>query len=238
MDRPELHGVFRLELTEFAGQGASVKRFAEVFRIGSGPGEDAPLSGQIAQRLGRKGSAAESEDGDAAAGRHDQNCQSPAGRLIQIEIADGGRGVGIFFGAFEEFVELFLQHFAVDLLRFEVLLKQRVMPRAFTLQFSDLRGQIFDGGRLHRNRVRNYRSGLGIDFQRRLATRALDLKHSFRHATIVIQSETAGQNRRLRLTPSGGCACLSFDGDGRPVKRGAIREQVVIAASLLCRADA
>ena len=53
--------------------------------------------------------------------------------------------VGVFLGALEKLVELLFQYFTVGFLGFETLLKELLPAGAGTLQFGDLRGEIFDG---------------------------------------------------------------------------------------------
>jgi len=52
--------------------------------------------------------------------------------------------VRVFLGPLEEFVELLLEHLAVGLLGFKLLLKELFAARAFAFQLGDLGRQVFN----------------------------------------------------------------------------------------------
>ena len=86
-----------------------------------------------------------------------------AASSIEIDIALRRGRVGVLHRAFEEFVELLLQHLAVRFFGFEVLAKYLVAARALALELGYLGGQVFDGWRFYGNGVRNYRLSFRVD---------------------------------------------------------------------------
>jgi hypothetical protein len=116
-----------------------------------------------------------------------------AAKSVKIDIPFGRRQIRIFLGAFEELVEFLFEHLAVCLFGLELFPEDLFAAGAFPFKLGHLRSQIGDGGRLLRDRVSDYRSGFRIDFQDRLAARAWDLEHPFRHITIVNEDTKTGE---------------------------------------------
>ena len=106
--------------------------------------------------------------------------------------------IRIGFSLAQEFIELALQYFAVNLMIRKAFLKRILAPAGFSLQILYSRGQIFDRRRLDRLAMGDHGARLRIDVQGCIATRTLHLKKSadFRHFFMV-----AGIVKTNRLPP-------------------------------------
>ncbi len=65
--------------------------------------------------------------------------------LIQIDVALGGRQVGIFLGLAQQFVEFRIQNLAARFLGFELFTKDFIAAACFTFQLGDGGSEILDG---------------------------------------------------------------------------------------------
>src|SRR6188508_733646 len=81
--------------------------------------------------------------------------------------------VGVFFDLLEQRVELLVQHRLVIPLVLDVLLELVAALRLFLLYAADRGGEVFHGGGLRLNLVRDDGAGDGVDAQRGVTARTL-----------------------------------------------------------------
>jgi hypothetical protein len=118
--------------------------------------------------------------------------------LIQVDVALGGSHVGIFLGLPQQLVKFRIQNLAARFLGFELFAKDFIAAASLTLQLGDGSGEILDGRRFLMHFVGNNSACLRVDLEDRLATRALDVKQSFSHSTIVAQSMACAGSAKRR----------------------------------------
>src|ERR1035438_8454393 len=89
--------------------------------------------------------------------------------LVEVDVAHGRRGVGVFLDALEKLVEFLLEHLAVRLLRFDLLAEDFVAPRLFAFQLDHFGRQVLNQLGPLGDGMGNDGARFGIDPESRLA---------------------------------------------------------------------
>jgi len=106
-------------------------------------------------------------------------------RSVEIELARLFAEFRIGLRLLEEFVELPVEDLPLVFFRREGLLKSLFAPTGFAFELSDSRCKVFNRSGPHRLFVGDDSAQRGIHLQRRLATRACNLKEFAGHAPII-----------------------------------------------------